>query len=285
MVSAGLLAMPVVAQNTGVLPDQKQKVSYSMGVNIGTAWKRQDVEVDLDTVVRGIKDAMGGNKTLLTEEEMRTVMTAFQTELRTKQQEKRTQLAEKNKAEGEVFLAANKTKPGVITLPSGLQYKILKEGTGPKPGTNDEVTVNYRGMLIGGTEFDSSEKAGKPATFRVTGVIKGWTEAVQLMNAGSKWQLFIPSELAYAQFGRGLQIGPNAALIFDIELLSFKSRPPPAAAAQPGLPATSPNGPPTPVVSSDIIKVPSAEEFKKGAKIEVIKAEDLEKLSKPAEKK
>src|SRR5436309_1044913 len=146
IVSAGLLAMPVVAQNTGVLPDQKQKVSYSMGVNIGTAWKRQDVEVDLDTVVRGIKDAMGGNKTLLTEEEMRTVMTAFQTELRTKQQEKRTQLAEKNKAEGEVFLAANKTKPGVITLPSGLQYKILKEGTGPKPGTNDEVTVNYRGM-------------------------------------------------------------------------------------------------------------------------------------------
>ena len=278
--SAGLLTVPVLAQDNGALQDPKQKVSYSIGVNIGNAWKRQEIEVDLDLAIRGIKDALGGSKTLLTDEEMRSVLTAYQTELRTKQQEKRKLLAEKNQKEGLAFLAENKKQTGIVALPSGLQYKILKDGTGPKPKTNDEVTVNYRGTLIDGTEFDSSEKTGKPGTFRVSagGLIPGWIEAVQLMNVGSKWQLFIPSELAYGQFGRGLQIGPNATLIFDVELLSVKPQTNAVTIPSPtGNPAV---GPPNPVVSSDIIKVPSAEELKKGAKIEVIKAEDLEKLQK-----
>jgi FKBP-type peptidyl-prolyl cis-trans isomerase FklB len=279
---ASLLTVPVLAQNDAALQDQKQKVSYSIGVNIGNAWKRQDIEVDLDLAIRGIKDALGGGKTLLTDEEMRSVLTAYQTELRTKQQEKRKLLAEKNQKESLAFLEENKKQTGVIALPSGLQYKVLKDGTGPKPKTNDEVTVNYRGTLIDGTEFDSSEKNGKPGTFRVSagGLIPGWIEGLQLMNVGSKWQLFIPSELAYGQFGRGLQIGPNATLIFDVELLSVKPQTnAPLSIITPGAPG-NPTGPPNPVVSSDIIKVPSAEELKKGAKIEVIKAEDLEKLQK-----
>jgi len=328
-VSASSLAMPLLAQDNTELKDQKQKISYSlgvnignsskqrgvdvdvdsviqgiidamagnkasygMGVNIGNAWKQRDMEVSLDRVRQGIKDSLSGNKTLLTSNEMQEAFAALQNDLKAKAEEKRKQLAEKNKQlgeknkkEGEAFLAENKQKTGVISLPSGLQYKILKEGAGPKPGTNDEVTVNYRGTFIDGTEFDSSAKAGKPATFQVTGVIKGWTAALQLMNVGSKWQLFIPSELAYREFGRAPQIAPNATLIFDLELLSFRPPPPPAVAAQPGVPVTSPNGPPTPIVSSDIIKVPSAEELKKGAKIEVIKAEDLEKQTKAAEKK
>jgi len=156
----------------------------------------------------------------------------WQTEMRTKQEEKRQQAAATNKQEGEAFLAANKTKEGVVTLPSGLQYKILTQGTGPKPTASDSVVCNYRGTLISGTEFDSSYKRGEPATFPVSGVIKGWTEALQLMPVGSKWQLFIPSDLAYGERSPAPEIGPDSTLIFEVELLSIQNKsadqPPPA---------------------------------------------------------
>jgi FKBP-type peptidyl-prolyl cis-trans isomerase len=166
---------------------------------------------------------MAGSKTRLTQEEAQAVLTEVQTEVRKQQTEKMQEAATKNKTEGEAFLAANKSKEGVVTLPSGLQYKILTAGTGPKPAATDSVVCNYRGTLINGTEFDSSYKRGQPATFGVSQVIKGWTEALQLMPVGSKWQLFIPSSLAYGERGPG-EIGPNATLIFEVELLSIQDK-------------------------------------------------------------
>ncbi len=148
----------------------------------------------------------------------------MQNEVRKQQQEKMQEAGAANKTEGEAFLAANKSKDGVVTLPSGLQYKILTAGTGPKPTASDSVVCNYRGTLINGTEFDSSYKRGQPATFGVGQVIKGWTEALQLMPVGSKWQLFIPSSLAYGERGAGAEIGPNATLIFEVELLSIQDK-------------------------------------------------------------
>jgi len=168
---------------------------------------------------------LAGGKTLLTQEEAQAALMEVQNELRKKQQEKMQVAGEANKKEGEAFLAANKAKEGIVTLPSGLEYKILKEGTGPKPTASDSVVCNYRGTLINGTEFDSSYKRGQPATFPVNGVIKGWTEALQLMPVGSKWQLFVPSSLAYAERGAGGDIGPNATLIFEVELLSIQEKP------------------------------------------------------------
>jgi len=277
LVTAGLLAGLAQAEEKVELKDQKAKVSYGIGMNLGGQWKRQDVDVDPDLILKGIKDALAGGTTLMTETEVREVLTAFQREHQTRQMEKRKQLGEKNKQEGAKFLAENKTKPGVITLPSGLQYKILAEGKGESPRSNDIVTVNYRGTLIDGTEFDSSTKNGQPLVRAANMLIKGWTESLQLMKPGAKWQLFIPAELAYGDRGSGAQIGPNAALIFDVELISFKApEPPPAAAAAPA--AAQP-------VTSDIIKVPSKEELEKGAKIEVIKKEDLERLQKEAQEK
>ncbi|MCJ7833279.1 MAG: FKBP-type peptidyl-prolyl cis-trans isomerase, partial [Deltaproteobacteria bacterium] len=170
---------------------------------------------------KGFKDALSGAKPLLSEEEMRTVMTAFQKEISEKQAEKTKVLGEKNKKEGETFLAENKKKEGVKILTSGLQYKVVKEGTGKKPKATDKVTTHYQGTLIDGTEFDSSYKRGEPAAFPVNGVIPGWTEALQLMKVGSKWQLFVPSKLAYGERGAGPKIGPNAVLIFTVELLSI----------------------------------------------------------------
>ncbi len=168
--------------------------------------------------------ALPGGKTLLTEEEAQAVMSEMQKQMHEQQQAKMAQAAEGNKKEGDAFLAANKGKEGVVTLPSGLQYKVLTAGTGPKPTTSDSVVCNYRGTLINGTEFDSSYKRGQPATFPVTGVIKGWTEALQLMPVGSKWQLFIPADLAYGDRGAGADIGPGATLIFEIELLSIADK-------------------------------------------------------------
>ena len=254
-------------EDKDLLKDSKAKISYGIGVNLGKQWKQQDIEVDPELILRGMKDALSGEETLMTETEVREVINTFQQEHRTKMMEKRRQLGEKNKGDGEKFLAENKGKSGVITLPSGLQYKVLAEGNGESPKTTDTVTVNYRGRLIDGTEFDSSYKRGQPASFGVTGVIKGWTEALQLMKPGAKWELYIPSDLAYGERGYGQQIGPNASLIFEIELVSFAESPKPAATA-----------PTQPLVTSDIIKVPSKEELEKGAKIEVIKAEDVERL-------
>ena len=207
---------------TPTLTTQKDKFSYALGMNIGMNMKKQSVPVDADLLARGLKDSMAGGKTLLTEDEARAVLTEMQNELRKQQEAKAKQLGEDNKKEGAEFLATNKAKENVVTLPSGLQYKIMQPGTGPKPAASDTVTVNYRGTLINGSEFDSSYKRGQPATFPVTGVIKGWTEALQLMPVGSKWQLFIPADLAYGERGAGSNIGPNATLIFEVELISIK---------------------------------------------------------------
>jgi FKBP-type peptidyl-prolyl cis-trans isomerase FklB len=208
---------------------RKDKFSYALGMNIGSGLganlKKQSVDYDVDLVAQGLKDAMTGAKMRLTEQEAQAVLQEVQTELRKAQQEKAEKASAANKTEGEAFLAANKAKEGVVTLPSGLQYKILKEGTGPKPAATDTVVCNYKGTLINGTEFDSSYKRGQPATFPVSGVIKGWTEALQLMPIGSKWQLFIPSSLAYGERGTGADIGPNATLIFEVELMSIQEKP------------------------------------------------------------
>jgi FKBP-type peptidyl-prolyl cis-trans isomerase len=210
------------------LTTRKQKFSYALGMNIGSGLganlKKQSVDVDSTLVSQGLKDAMSGSKTRLTQEEAQTVLTEVQNEVRKQQQEKAQQAAAANKTEGEAFLAANKSKDGVVTLPSGLQYKILTVGTGPKPTASDSVRCNYRGTLINGTEFDSSYKRGQPATFGAGQVIKGWTEALQLMPVGSKWQLFVPASLAYGERGAGAEIGPNATLIFEVELLSIEDK-------------------------------------------------------------
>jgi FKBP-type peptidyl-prolyl cis-trans isomerase FklB len=217
-------ASPSPAGNSA-LKTEKDKVSYAIGMNVGANFKRQGIDVDPNLFMQGIKDATSGGKTLLTEDEERAVLTQYQGELRAKMQEEAKQAAETNKKAGEEFLAANKSKEGVVTLPSGLQYKILKEGNGPKPTASDTVECNYRGTLINGTEFDSSYKRGQPAKFPVTGVIKGWTEALQLMPVGSKWQLFIPSDLAYGERGTpGGEIGPNSTLIFEVELLGIEPK-------------------------------------------------------------
>ena len=217
-----LLVSQVSAEEKLVLKDQKDKVSYSIGMNIGNNLKKQAIDVNPDALVYGIKDALSGGKALITEQEVNDTLMAFQKEMASKQSERLKELGEKNKKEGEAFLAENKKKEGVITLPSGLQYKVIKEGTSETPKLNDTVTTNYRGTLIDGTEFDSSYRREQPATFPVKGVIAGWTEALQLMKVGSKWQVFIPSNLAYGERGAGRDIGPNATLIFEVELLSIK---------------------------------------------------------------
>lgn len=214
------------------LKDLKDKASYSLGLNFGFNFKRQNVDLNLDAFAAGFKDAMSGKKPLMTEEEVRETMMAFEKDM----QQKQAETAQKNAAEGEKFLAENKTKEGVKTSASGLQYKVLKEGSGGQPKSSDTVTVNYRGTLIDGTEFDSSYKRGQPATFPVGGVIKGWTEALQLMKVGSKYQLFIPASLAYGEQGPP-GIPPNAILIFEVELMDVK--PPQAGGASPA-PSPSP---------------------------------------------
>jgi FKBP-type peptidyl-prolyl cis-trans isomerase FklB len=206
------------------LKTQKEKFSYAIGMKMGGNFKKQSVPVDVNIMARGIKDALAGTKTLLTDDEAQAAIMEVQKDMQAKQQEKMKEAGAGNKKEGDAFLAANKGKDGVVTLPSGLQYKIQKEGAGPKPTASDSVVCNYRGTLINGTEFDSSYKRGQPATFPVSGVIKGWTEALQLMPVGSKWQLFIPSDLAYGDRGAGADIGPGATLIFEVELMSIEEK-------------------------------------------------------------
>jgi FKBP-type peptidyl-prolyl cis-trans isomerase FklB len=195
-------------------------MSYIIGMDMGKNLKDQSIDIDQAALARGIKDALSGGKSSLTDEEIRQTMTAFQKEMMAKSQA----LGEKNKKEGEAFLAGNKKKQGVITLPSGLQYKVISAGKGKKPKPTDTVTVQYRGTLIDGTEFDSSYRRGQPATFPVNGVIPGWTEALGLMQEGAKWQIFVPSNLAYGEKGTGGQIGPNATLIFEVELISIQEK-------------------------------------------------------------
>ena len=266
------VAAPLFADGTNQLADEKSRVSYAIGMMTGHQWKAQDIDFDPDTYARGIKDALTGGPTLLTQEEAQQTIDAFKKEFPAKQQQKRLELTAKNKAAGEAFLSTNKNTAGIkflnVTLGDGktseLQYLVLTAGTGAVPAASDTVSVNYRGTLLDGTEFDSSYKRGQPASFPVGGVIRGWTEALKTMPVGSKWKLFIPSELAYGEQGnRG--IPPNSTLIFEVELLSTQAATPP--------PAATPVAP----LTSDIIKVPSAEELKKGAKIEVIKPEDVQK--------
>ena len=242
IVSASLLALPLFGQEKSTqLKDQKDKVSYSIGLQIGSNLSRQKVEVNPDVLAAGIKDAITG-KPQLTQDQIKDVMTQFEKGMEQKQKE----LGEKNKTDGAKFLEENKKKPGVKTTASGLEYKVIKEGTGPTPKPTDMVTVNYRGTLINGTEFDSSYKRGQPATFPVNGVIKGWTEALQLMKKGSKFELFIPPNLAYGERAVGPDIGPNATLIFEVELLDVKPPPTPAPqGAKPGA-QTSPKSTPPP---------------------------------------
>ncbi len=210
---------------TLTLKTPKDKASYAIGLGVGKSLHRDAVDVDPSIVLRGLRDGLASGKTLMTDDEVKATMMALQADVRKKQEAKMQVAADANKQEGEAFLAANKTQEGVVTLPSGLQYKILKEGDGPKPAATDSVVCNYRGTLLNNTEFDSSYKRGQPATLRVNGVIKGWTEALQLMPVGSKWQLFIPGDLAYGQRGAGGTIGPNATLVFEIELLSIQEKP------------------------------------------------------------
>jgi FKBP-type peptidyl-prolyl cis-trans isomerase len=222
------------------LATRKQKFSYALGMDIGSkvgaSLKQQSVDIDPALVSQGVKDAMAGSKTRLTTEEAQTVLKEVQAEVNKQRQEKTAAAAAKNKTEGDSFLAGNKSKEGVVTLPSGLQYKILTAGTGPKPAATDSVVCNYRGTLIDGKEFDSSYKRGQPATFGVSQVIKGWTEALQLMPVGSKWQLFVPSTLAYGERGAGAEIGPNATLIFEVELLSIQDKAKSDKSAKPEVP-------------------------------------------------
>jgi FKBP-type peptidyl-prolyl cis-trans isomerase FklB len=236
--SASLLALPLFGQEKSPqLKDQSDKVSYSIGLQIGFNLKRQKVDVKPDILFAGMKDALA-NKPQLTPDQVKEVMAQFEKDMEQKQKE----LGEKNKVEGTKFLEENKKKPGVKTTASGLEYKVEKEGTGPQPKPTDMVTVNYRGTLIDGTEFDSSYKRGQPATFPVQGVIKGWSEALQLMKKGAKYQLFIPSNLAYGERAMGPDIGPNATLIFEVELLDIKPAPTPAPqhSAKPAPPSPAP---------------------------------------------
>jgi FKBP-type peptidyl-prolyl cis-trans isomerase FklB len=221
--ASGAKAAPA-GQNSAALSTEKQKESYALGMNIARGLQKQSVPLDMSALVRGITDSLSSGKTLLTDDEAVAELKQLQAEVNAKQQQAQKQAAEENMKEGEAFLTANKSKDGVVTLPSGLQYKIEKEGTGPKPKASDTVVCNYRGTFINGTEFDSSYKRGQPATFPVGGVIKGWTEALQMMPVGSKWELFIPSDLAYGPRGAGGVIGPNATLIFEVELLSIQGK-------------------------------------------------------------
>lgn len=222
---SGSTAKESTAAKTTTLDTDKQKQSYAIGMSFAKSLQRQSVDVDPNLVSQALKDTFAG-KPLLTDEQAQATLAALQTQMRAKMEVKMKEAGDKNKKEGEAFLAANKTKEGVVTLPSGLQYKIVKQGTGPKPTAADTVVCNYRGTLIDGTEFDSSEKHGGPATFPVGRVIKGWTEALQLMPVGSKWQLFVPADLAYGERGPGPEIGPNSTLVFDVELVSIQPKTP-----------------------------------------------------------
>jgi FKBP-type peptidyl-prolyl cis-trans isomerase FklB len=217
------LVAPALADHPNVLKDQRDKASYSIGVNIGSGIKANALDLNTDALMAGVQDGISGAKPQLTDKEREETLMAFEQDMMKKETERLKELAEKNKKEGTAFLAANKAKEGVKTLPSGLQYKVLTEGNGAQPKPTDQITVNYRGTLLDGTEFDNSYKRGEPATLQLNGVIKAWSEALPLMKTGAKWQLFVPADLAYGEKGAGRAIGPNSTLIFEVELLSIKS--------------------------------------------------------------
>jgi FKBP-type peptidyl-prolyl cis-trans isomerase FklB len=228
---ASALALPALAQESkapaatpDALKDPAAQASYAIGLNVGAGLKRDGVSVDPALVLQGLVDALSGNQPKITQDQAREALTKLQADVQAQRQAKAAHAAETNKAEGEAFLKANAAKAGVTTLPSGVQYEVVAAGTGPKPRADDTVLCNYRGLLLDGTEFDSSYKRGAPDSFPVGGVIKGWTEVLQKMPVGSKWRIYIPSALAYGEKGAEPDIGPNAVLVFDIELLSIQSK-------------------------------------------------------------
>jgi FKBP-type peptidyl-prolyl cis-trans isomerase len=264
-----LAVVPSRAEDKPEFKDDREKASYGIGLVFGNQIKRSNMDVDLELITSAMKDVLAGRELKLTEQQS-------QEAIRNYQQETRKKIAEKNKKEGEAFLEENKKKPGVKTQTTTLreggtaefQYKVITEGTGAIPKSNDLVSVNYRGTLINGKEFDSSAKHGQPGKFAVNRVVKGWTDALEMMKVGSKWELYLPSSLAYGDTGNP-SIEPGSTLIFEIELLGIEA----------------PQPPPTPQpLTSDIIKVPSAEELKKGAKIEVIKPEDAARIAQEQQK-
>jgi FKBP-type peptidyl-prolyl cis-trans isomerase len=268
-------AVPTNAPSTdpgaGKFKSDLEKHSYAMGVLLAGDIKRQlsrgSYEHDPEVVIKAFSEALRGKPTVITDGEANVILRNYSGEIRKKAEEKRKIDGEKAKVAGEAFLAANKAKEGVQVTASGLQYKVLKAAEGAKPKGDDIVEVHYRGTLVDGTEFDSSYSRGQPASFGLNRVIKGWTEGLQLMQVGSKYQFVIPSELAYGQNGSPPKIPPHSTLIFEVDLLSVKPQ------VAPPLPGG---------VTSDIIKVPSADDLKKGAQIEVIKSTDAERLQKEA---
>lgn len=216
-----VVSWSVLAEDS--LANLKDKTSYSIGVNLGKQLALTKDDINLDKFIVGLQDAFAGNDTKIPENEMQEAMASFREQMQKKQMAKQAEAADKNKAEGDAFLAANKKKDGVKVLESGLQYKVIKSGDGKSPTDKDTVVTHYKGNLINGDVFDSSYDRGQPATFPVTGVIKGWTEALQKMKVGDKWELYVPPELGYGANGAGQKIGPNSVLIFEIELLEIKA--------------------------------------------------------------
>lgn len=226
LVTAAVMGLAIstamAATDAASLVTDKDKLSYSIGADLGKNFKNQGIDVNPEALAKGMQDGMSGSQLILTEQQMKDVLNKFQKDLMTKRSADFNKKADENKSKGEAFLTTNKTKPGVVVLPSGLQYKIVEAGTGAKPTKTDTVTVEYTGTLIDGTVFDSTQKTGKPATFQVTQVIPGWTEALQLMPAGSTWEIFVPADLAYGARSVGGPIGPNETLVFKIHLISVK---------------------------------------------------------------
>ena len=219
-IAAGCTAEEAVVK----LDQPKQRISYTIGLNIGRDFVSQDVDVDTAALMAGVRDGLGGQKPRLSDEEMLAEVKAFREAMMAKQEAKQKELATKNQTEGAAFLAKNAKEPGVVVRESGLQYKVLKEGAGPMPKADSIVSVHYRGTLLDGSEFDSSYERNEPLTLPVGGVIPGWTEALTLMKEGSKWQLYIPAALAYGEAGAPPAIGPNATLLFEVELLSAAAK-------------------------------------------------------------